>query len=71
VKASLYAKIGIPDYWILNLIDRQLEIDRLPVVDASQKYGFAYAQVTVLGPEDFVSPLAAPHVKIPVADLLP
>src|SRR5215467_387093 len=32
-KASLYARIGIPDYWILNLIDRQLEVRRLPIVD--------------------------------------
>ncbi len=26
VKARLYASFGIPEYWILNLIDRRLEL---------------------------------------------
>src|SRR5262249_38816140 len=30
-KASLYARAGIADYWIVNLVDRQLEIYRDPV----------------------------------------
>jgi len=70
-KASLYAKLGIPDYWVLNLIDRQLEVRREPVVDASQLYGFRYAQVIILKPGDSISPLAKPEIKIAVDDLLP
>jgi Uma2 family endonuclease len=70
-KASLYAKLGIPDYWVLNLIDRQLEVRREPVVDASQLYGFRYAQVIILKPGDHISPLAKPEIRIAVDDLLP
>lgn len=30
VKASIYARAGIPEYWIINLIDRQLERHTAP-----------------------------------------
>ncbi len=33
VKAHRYALAGIADYWIVNLIDRQLEIYRNPEPD--------------------------------------
>ena len=29
-KAEMYANAGIPEYWIINLIDRQIEIYRQP-----------------------------------------
>jgi Uma2 family endonuclease len=70
-KASLYAAAGIADYWIDNLIDRQLEIYRDPVPDEAQPYGFGYASVTIYTATDAVSPLAAPHATVAVADLLP
>jgi Uma2 family endonuclease len=34
-KASLYARAGIADYWIVNLVDRRLEVRRSPVADAN------------------------------------
>src|SRR6266702_8235324 len=58
-KASLYARAQIADYWIINLIDRQLEVHRNPVPDHTQKYGYSYADLTFLSPADFVTPLAA------------
>jgi len=70
-KASLYARSNLADYWIVNLVDRQLEVHRNPVADASQPHGFRYATVTVLGPSDAVAPLAAPAAQVAVADLLP
>lgn len=70
-KASLYARSNLADYWIVNLVDRQLEVHRNPVADASQPHGFRYANVTVFGPSDSVSPLAAPSAQVAVADLLP
>jgi Uma2 family endonuclease len=70
-KASLYAKAGIQDYWILNLIDRQLETRRTPIVDPTQPFGFGYASATILKEADFAAPLAMPQAKIAVADLLP
>jgi hypothetical protein len=42
-----------------------------PVADARQPFGSRYASRTDLGPNDIVSPLAAPRAQIKVADLLP
>jgi Uma2 family endonuclease len=70
-KASLYAASGISDYWILNLVDRQLEVYRDLVPDATQPFGFRYANVTILHAGDVVSPRALPGATVAVADLLP
>ena len=70
-KASLYARAGIADYWIINLVDRQLEVYRQPQPNAAQTYGHGYADVTILAVGQAVSPLAAPSVSLDVAELLP
>ena len=70
-KGSLYASAGLPEYWIVNLVDRQLEVYRKPIPDTNEPHGFVYDDVTFLGPADFVTPLALPQAKIAVADLLP
>ena len=69
-KASLYARAGIADYWIVNLVNHQLEVRRDPRPDPSQHYGYGYASVTTLVPPAVVNPLAAPQVSLAVADLL-
>lgn len=63
--------MGIPDYWILNLVDRRLEVRRNPIIDTSRSLGFVYADVRILGEDDFVCPLGRPEMRIAVADLLP
>lgn len=70
-KASLYARAGITDYWVVNLVDRVLEVYREPVAAPAAPYGFRYRSVTRLRPPATVTPLAAPSAAIPVADLLP
>ncbi len=70
-KASLYARAGIADYWIVNLVQHQLEVRRNPVPDPSQRFGFGYADVTILSSMDQVAPLAASQATIAIADLLP
>jgi Uma2 family endonuclease len=70
-KASIYARAGIADYWIVNLIDRLLEVYRDPAPDAATSLGFAYRQRLTFGADDGVAPLAFPHATIAVADLLP
>jgi Uma2 family endonuclease len=70
-KGSLYARAGIEDYWIVNLVDRVLEVYREPVADADAYYGWAYRSVTTLAPPAVVVPLAFPVVEIAAADLLP
>jgi Uma2 family endonuclease len=70
-KRSLYARAGISDYWVVNLMDRLLEVYRNPAPEASARYGWEYRTAQRLGPSEFVSPLAAPEARIAVADLLP
>jgi Uma2 family endonuclease len=70
VKGSLYAKAGIAEYWIVDVVGKRLEVHRKPGPAAAAKYGFAYAETQVLAPADAVSPLARPEAKVAVADLL-
>ena len=70
-KASLYARAGIEDYWIVNLVDRVLEVYRDPDPDPSAPYGWRYRSVVTLAPPSAVVPLALPFTRIAIADLLP
>ncbi len=70
-KASLYASAAIADYWVVDLVNRQLVVMRDPVVDATRRFGFRYATVTTLGIGQSTSPLAAPAASVAVADLMP
>jgi Uma2 family endonuclease len=70
-KSSLYARAGRPEYWILNLIDRVLEVRREPIRSRRAPYGWDYRVVQIVRPEAHVAPLAAPEASIAVADLLP
>jgi Uma2 family endonuclease len=68
-KGSVYARAGILDYWIVNLVDRILEVYRDPAPDAAAPFGARYARREVLDPSRQVSPLAASHARIHVRDL--
>jgi Uma2 family endonuclease len=70
-KGSLYARSGLQDYWIVNLVDRVLEVCRDPGPDPSAPYGWQYRSVTARSPPAVVAPLAFPSVLIAVGDLLP
>ncbi|MBI1733654.1 MAG: Uma2 family endonuclease [Candidatus Rokubacteria bacterium] len=70
-KSSLYARAGVTDYWIVNLVDRALEVRRQPATSEAAPYGWTYDALAVLGPDGGVSPLAAPLAWITVAELLP
>jgi Uma2 family endonuclease len=70
-KGSLYARAGIEDYWILNLVDRVLEVYRRPIVDATAPFNWRYAATEVIGAQSSVTPLVTPGARIPVGALLP
>ena len=70
-KGSLYARAGLADYWVLNLVDRVLEVYREPAADAAAPFGWRYARREVVAPSGRIAPLAAPGVMVAVADLLP
>ena len=63
-KATMYAAEAIPDYWIVNLRARTLEVRRQPE-------GGEYVSLDVYGEGGAVAPLAAPESSVLVADLLP
>jgi len=70
-KGSLYARAGIADYWIVNLLDQTLEVYRDPGPDPAASFAWRYRSVEVLRPGAAVSPLALPGTSIRVSDLLP
>ena len=69
-KASLYATVGIADYWIVNLVDDQLEVYRQPIPDSSQAYCHGYGSRQILGKADVVAPLAPAGSSLAVGELL-
>ena len=70
-KGSLYARAGLSDYWVLNLVDRVLEVYREPVPDAAAPYGWRYARREIFDAAARVTPLAAPDSSVAVSQLLP
>lgn len=70
-KGGLYARAGVAEYWVLNLIDEVLEVYRERVRTASARYGWKYDSVRLLKRNALVTPLAAPTARIRVATLLP
>ena len=70
-KGSVYARAGLTDYWIVNLVDRVLEVYREPAPDPAAPFGWRYRSVTAIGAEGSVAPLAGHGSRISVADLLP
>jgi Uma2 family endonuclease len=64
VKAPLYAENGIVEYWIVNLVDRCLEVHRQPRPDGT------YADTRTLRAGKSIDIAALPGVTIVVADIL-
>jgi Uma2 family endonuclease len=69
-KASLYASAGIPEYWIVNLPERTLEVRHSPAAPEPGPTA-RYESVTVHRTGEAVAPLARPDHPIPVSSLLP
>lgn len=71
LKGSLYARARVPEYWIVNLVDRALEVHRDPAADAAARYGWRYTTVAILRVGETVTPLSAPDSPISVGELIP
>lgn len=63
-KLRAYARNGVPEYWIVNLPDAQVEVHREP-------HGETYASRQVFRSGQTISALNRPDAVIAVADLLP
>lgn len=64
-KAALYARAGIAEYWVIDLVDRRVIVHRSPAADSGYSERVAYAA------DEPLAPLAAPESPVPVASLLP
>jgi Uma2 family endonuclease len=65
-KAPIYAASGVPEYWIVNLRQEQLEMFRSPDHAARR-----YTVVEIAGRGDQVALASLPDVILAVTDLLP
>lgn len=63
-KGRLYARAGIPEYWLLNLADGVMEVYREPL-------GETYVSREIRRATDKVAPLLFPETVTLVRDLLP
>ena len=63
-KAALYARAGIPEYWIVNLAESTVEVHREP--DPATE---AYRAKTVVPSGGTLTATSVPAVRIDVADL--
>lgn len=70
-KASLYARAGVADYWLVDLVDEVLAVHRQPEPDATAPYGWRFASVTRVVRGQHLTSVVAPDVILLVADLLP
>jgi Uma2 family endonuclease len=70
-KAGAYARAGIAEYWILNLVERVLEIYRAPAGPDADRRRWAYSTVSRLAADAGIVPRAASTAEIRVAALLP
>ncbi|PWU19544.1 MAG: hypothetical protein C5B48_13410 [Candidatus Rokuibacteriota bacterium] len=70
-KAAAYARARIADYWIVNLVDRVLEVHREVARPGPARRHWGYVAIKTLGAGASIAPLAAPSGSIRVADLLP
>lgn len=64
VMAPIYAAAGVPEYWIVNLIDAVLERHTEP-------HGDRYTRIEPLRPGQAVRLIALPEIEVNVADLVP
>jgi Uma2 family endonuclease len=64
IKANIYARSGIVDYWVLNVSDRQLHVFREPAEDG-------YQSEVILDETATISPLQFPAFNIAIGEMLP
>ncbi|MEA2711699.1 MAG: hypothetical protein QOF78_4300 [Phycisphaerales bacterium] len=63
-KAAIYAAAGVPEYWIVNLNESQIEVHRDPVRGEKR-----YANTSVARAPQILWPLSHPQAQLAVAEL--
>jgi Uma2 family endonuclease len=63
IKTAMYATAGIPEFWLVNLAERAIEVHRLPGAGR-------YAEVERVDPSGTVTSAVVPALRIAAADIL-
>ncbi len=69
-KSGLYARAGVPECWIVDIVDEVVEVFRRPGPSPEAVYGWSYASVERLRRGARIFPLAVPTMPVAVTDLL-
>jgi Uma2 family endonuclease len=66
-KAAEYAAARVPEYWIIDVDNRRIEVRRRPIEDKAAPLGFRYAETQMLSEGEQIAPVSRPHAVTPVA----
>lgn len=69
-KCAVYAKAGIPEVWLVDLVARCVEVHRKPASAPNAVFGYAYASLTTFQAGQSVSPWWDESTKLEVARIL-
>jgi Uma2 family endonuclease len=64
IKAKAYSQAGIKDYWVLDVVKRELIVFRSPTTEG-------YQNQEIITEHQKISPLDFPDLEIVVAQMLP
>ncbi|MBD2692501.1 Uma2 family endonuclease [Anabaena catenula] len=64
IKAKAYSQAGIKDYWVLDVVKRELIVFRNPTTEG-------YQNQEIITEQQKISPLDFPDLEIVVAEMLP
>jgi Uma2 family endonuclease len=70
-KASLYASAGIPEYVVVNIPNRCLEVHLSPISDPLGEFGHTYAVHHRLSEDEIFESIALTDIRLAVRDILP
>ena len=63
IKVPLYARAGIPEVWVVDLVARRVEVYRSPSPEG-------YRDIRIANPGDRLTPVAFPDVSLAVEEML-
>lgn len=64
IKAALYARAGVPEYWVVDVNERAVHVFREPGIKGYRKTAVAKA-------DDELTPVELPEMRLRVAEIFP
>lgn len=64
IKAPLYARAGIPEYWVVDVNEKSVHVFREPGIEGYRKTFVAKA-------DDELTPIELPELRLRVAEIFP